>query len=227
MSLSEYDESVFKEDSQLILSHEVDCLCSKNINVIGNRQMIPIFKGVVLIKESLSDSSLSLSYLSGNVLALLEDVPTCPASHYLTPRQTSNDTPSHAPGLSLVAQAKLDQHRKRRAAQLSQEKFDSHNLKSETGNALDEFRELANFSQPNAPKSHHSNDTQTLKKSCDQATRPISYLPSTHQNSSCIISCRSWDFGCRECLVKQICENQLTLFIINFPMCIEPFLFRL
>ncbi|MBW0541428.1 hypothetical protein O181_081143 [Austropuccinia psidii MF-1] len=154
-------------------------------------------------------------------------IPTCPASHYLTPWQTSNDTPSHAPGLYLVAQAKLDQHRKRRAAQLSQEKFDSRNLKSETGDALDEFRELANRSHPDAPKSHHSNDTQTLKKSCDQATRPISYSPSTHQSSSCIISCRSWDFGCHECLLKQICENQLTLLMVSFSTSVEPFFFRL
>ncbi|MBW0541429.1 hypothetical protein O181_081144 [Austropuccinia psidii MF-1] len=73
MSLSEYDESVFKEDSQLILSDEVDRFCSKKIKVIGNRKMIPIFKGVGLIKESLSGSSLSLSCLAGNVSTLLED----------------------------------------------------------------------------------------------------------------------------------------------------------
>ncbi|MBW0470135.1 hypothetical protein O181_009850 [Austropuccinia psidii MF-1] len=121
-------------------------------------------------------------------------IPTRPASHYLNRRQRPDDTPSHGPGLSLVAQAKLDQHRKRRAAQLSQEKFDSRNLKSETGGALDEFRERANRSHPNAPKSHHSNDTQTSKnKSFDQATRPISDSPSTHRNSSRIIGRRAWD----------------------------------
>ncbi|MBW0575693.1 hypothetical protein O181_115408 [Austropuccinia psidii MF-1] len=75
-----------------------------------------------------------------------------------------DDTPSHGPGLSLVAEEKADQHRKNCAAQLSQEKFDSHSLKSETGGALNKFRKSANCSHHNAPKSHHSNDTQNLKK---------------------------------------------------------------
>ncbi|KNE88954.1 hypothetical protein PSTG_17595 [Puccinia striiformis f. sp. tritici PST-78] len=63
--------------------------------------------------------------------------------------------PSHGPGLTSTAQAKLDEHRKKRAAQVTQEQFDSRNAKPNSEGALKEFRERAFTARTSlAPQDH-------------------------------------------------------------------------
>lgn len=70
-------------------------------------------------------------------------VPSRPASHPANQRVRPEDTPSHGPGLSASAQARLDEHRRKRAGG----NYDSRNQRAANDGALDEFRDRLNRDQ--------------------------------------------------------------------------------
>ncbi|KNE88194.1 hypothetical protein PSTG_18411, partial [Puccinia striiformis f. sp. tritici PST-78] len=121
------------------------------------------------------------------------NVPTRPASQRFNRRQRPDDTPSHGPGLTSTAQAKLDEHRKKRAAQVTQEQFDSRNAKPNSEGALKEFRERANRSnkfgpprshEQNPPRGRHHESTGTISS---RVPSSITDTPSSGRGSSQII----------------------------------------
>ncbi|KAA1096237.1 DEAH-box RNA helicase prp16 [Puccinia graminis f. sp. tritici] len=126
-------------------------------------------------------------------------VPTRPASQRFNRRQRPDDTPSHGPGLTSTAQAKLDEYRKKRAAQASQEQFDSRDPKPNTEGALKEFRERANRSHKfGPPRSHDPNQSRGKPREVtdSQASRvpsSITDTPSSGRGSSQIIKGRAWE----------------------------------
>ncbi|POW10235.1 hypothetical protein PSTT_06232, partial [Puccinia striiformis] len=126
-------------------------------------------------------------------------VPTRPASQRFNRRQRPDDTPSHGPGLTSTAQAKLDEHRKKRAAQVTQEQFDSRNAKPNSEGALKEFRERANRSnkfgpprshEQNPPRGRHHESTGTISS---RVPSSITDTPSSGRGSSQIIKGKAWE----------------------------------
>lgn len=126
-------------------------------------------------------------------------VPTRPASQRLNRRQRPDDTPSHGPGLSSTAQAKLDDYRKRRTAQAALEKFDSRDARPHSEGGLQEFRERANRSHKFGPPRSLDHDRQRSKRP-DLSSGPVSKdssritdTPYSREGSSQIIKGRAWE----------------------------------
>lgn len=126
-------------------------------------------------------------------------VPTRPASHNLNRRQRPDETPSHGTGLSATAQAKLDEYRKKRAAQASQDKFDSRNERPKNDGALDEFRERANRVQQRREERrgigrHQEDRREPIEEpSSSRRAARIEDTPLTSANTQRRIKGRGWE----------------------------------
>jgi len=126
-------------------------------------------------------------------------IPTRPASQRFNRRQRPDDTPSHGPGLPPTAQAKLDEHRRKRAAQAAQEQYDSRNAKPNSEGALKEFRERANRSQKFGPPRSHPRDQgrinprELTSSRSSQMPNSITDTPSSGRASSQMIKGRAWE----------------------------------
>ncbi|PLW25642.1 hypothetical protein PCASD_23536 [Puccinia coronata f. sp. avenae] len=126
-------------------------------------------------------------------------VPTRPASQRFNRRQRPDDTPSHGPGLPPTAQAKLDEYRKKRAAQSAQEQFDTRDAKPKSDGALKEFRERANRSQKFRPPEPYSRDQvrpnhrESTSSHSSRVPSSITDTPSSGRGSSQMIKGRAWE----------------------------------
>ncbi|PLW30386.1 hypothetical protein PCASD_21279 [Puccinia coronata f. sp. avenae] len=108
-------------------------------------------------------------------------VPTRPASQRFNP------------------QAKLDEYRKKRAAQSAQEQFDTRDAKPKSDGALKEFRERANRSQKFRPPEPYSRDQvrpnhrESTSSHSSRVPSSITDTPSSGRGSSQMIKGRAWE----------------------------------
>ncbi|POW09301.1 hypothetical protein PSHT_09202, partial [Puccinia striiformis] len=194
------DRLAMRKRAEKLLIDERDSKKPRPENVANSEEQ-PEFKGVNYIKSPYPCFSINYEWTAdlSVVTACFPPVPTRPASQRFNRRQRPDDTPSHGPGLTSTAQAKLDEHRKKRAAQVTQEQFDSRNAKPNSEGALKEFRERANRSnkfgpprshEQNPPRGRHHESTGTISS---RVPSSITDTPSSGRGSSHIIKGKAWE----------------------------------